>query len=74
MEGAKRRGDFAEVSRSLRQVESYLWEAERQMALAPDPAAVPLVRAVSALTDVVRQLATGAERIDAGTMAEGEGA
>ncbi len=73
MEGAKRQGDPAEVSRALRQVESYLREAERQLVLTPDPAAVPLVRAISALTDGVRQLASGVGRIDAGTMAGGEG-
>lgn len=43
--------------RALRQVESYLSEAERQLARTPDAATAALLRAIRALADLTRQLA-----------------
>lgn len=53
-----RREDHDGVQRALRQIESYLGEAERQLARTPDAATAALARAVKALADLTRQLTT----------------
>jgi Tfp pilus assembly protein PilX len=57
MPGADRREEQDEAQRALPQIESYLREAEHQLARAPDPATAALVRAVRELAALTRLFA-----------------